>query len=434
MTDNTTNPLNSEAEIVAQLELPVVESSSGRLQVVKSNKLIQAQYTLTAMQQKLLSVMIAHANPMEDYDAIAKASVEPSAAGNNVKVVPSLSWRFTKQDIRRLMTIGANNVGATLQNAAEAFQGLSVSHQEIQADGDVHFKTISLINEASYDGHEFKISLTPAATRELYNLRDLGYTKYLYADIDKMKNKYAIRLYELIQKILHPKSKEQICKFNVGELKFLIGVADEQGKSLVSHAERYTDFKRHILLPAIEHINEHGNLELKLVKEQRVGRKIEKLDLIATRIKFDLPEIVMDLTTIGVPEKLAKDWMIAYGEDRIRLNLAYMNNKITSGTVIKNTTAYLKYLVEYNVAALPDQANPHSHLYSDDKAAQEFVKLSIMPNWWDFEEYVREDILKFGIKGNIAGSTFANFKENFMKNTVTEDYLKQVAQELSLAT
>ncbi len=423
------NPLGSEEELVAQLELPVVESQSGRMQVVKSNKLIQAQYSLTATQQKLLSVMIAHVNPTEDYDAIAQSSVV-SHNNHSPKVSAALSWRFTKNDIRRVMTIGATNVGPVLLDASKAFRDLSVTYQEVDEKGEVRFKVMNLINEASYDGHEFKISFTPAASRELYNLRDLGYTKYLFENIDNMNNKYAIRLYELIQKLMHPKAKVHVCKFTLSDLYYMLGLSNEQGEVIVKTAIRYADFKRSILMPAIKHVNAKSNMELEVIKEVRKGRKVDLIDIKATRVKFDIPEIITDLIAVEVKEKQAKDWLVLYGEQRIRVNLVYMNNQISTGTAIKNTSAYIKFLLENNIAELPPQANPYSTLYSQDKAAQEFVKLSIMPNWWDFSDDIKKSILQEGITGSIAGQTFQTFKEHYIANSVDEGVINELVQKL----
>lgn len=426
MTD--TKPIDTHQQMVAQLSLPVIESQSGRMQVVKSNKLIQAQYSLTATQQKLLSAIIAHVNPTEDYDKLAR---EVYSVPEGHSLSPALGCTFSKQQIRKIMTIGANNIGGTLLEASKAFRDMSVTYQEVSANGDVKFKTMNLMDEAEYDGETFKITFTPAASRELYNLRDLGYTKYLYENIDKMNNKYAIRLYELIQKIMHPKSKSSICKFEVIDLYYTLGLSDENGNPIIGHAKRYSDFKRKILIPAIKHINEKSNMELEIIEESRTSRKVSRVDIKATRLRSDIPELISDMMDLGVKEKTAIDWRVLYGEDRIIKNMAYMNNQVTAGTKIDNTAAYLKFLIEFDIANLPAQANPYSHLYSGDVAAQEFVKASIMPNWWEFEEDIQISIIKEGITGSIVGPSFSRFKQNYIENSVSEKLVQDIVDEIS---
>ncbi len=404
-------------EVATQLELPVVESRSGNYQVVKSNKLIESQYTLKASHLKLLSAIIAYVDPTKDY----------SKAGAN----PFFSLTLHRDDVTRVLGVSRSNVYKVLDEATDAFLGLKAEFKEKDTKtGAESFRKIGLINECKFDDTNFSISFTTAATKELYDLAEVGYTKYVLSNIVNLKSKYSIRLYEVIHKVMPPATSKYICRFELSDLQYFLGCRDSAGEILVKTASTYSEFKRHILKPSLKELKSETDLDVKINAEKRTGRFITTLEFVVTRSSTG-SESISKLVKLGVKPAQARDWFIEYGEDDITRNVAFMNRQIAAGKEIKSVPAYLDYLLRFDVDGLPDVASPYSHLYSKDPAAQSFVKSFLMPNWFRFNESMRADITGQGIYGSITGHHFKEFKESFIQNSVnTEEIVKRMKSEV----
>ncbi|MEY8198484.1 MAG: replication initiation protein [Colwellia sp.] len=391
-------------EVATQLELPVVESRSGNYQVVKSNKLIESQYTLKATHLKLLSAIIGYVDPTKDY----------SKNGEN----PFFSLTLHRDDVTRRLGISRSNVYKVLDEATDAFMGLKAEFKEKDAKtGNESFRKIGLINDTTFDGTNFYISFTTAATKELYDLAGVGYTKYVLGNIVNLMSKYSIRLYEVIHKVMPPSTSKYICRFELSDLQYFLGCRDSSGDLLVKTAKSYSEFKRHILMPSIKELNKKTNIDVEICAEKRTGRFITTLEFVVQRVN-GASEGISRLIKLGVKPAQANDWCVEYGDDDITRNIEFMDKQIAGGKEINSIPGYLDYLLKFDVAGLPDVANPYSHLYSNDPAAQTFVKSFLMPNWFSFNEPMRKAIVEEGIFGSITGQHFKEFKSSFIENSV----------------
>lgn len=103
------------------------------------------------------------------------------------------------------------------------------------------------------------------------NPDSLDYTKYDYANTIELNTTPAKRLYELVQKW----KKVGVCKKQVDEWKILFGVFNKY--------PNVAEFKRRVLQPAIDQMNEHGEFELTL-EQEKLGRLI-------THFKINIKDI-----------------------------------------------------------------------------------------------------------------------------------------------
>ena len=49
-----------------------------------------------------------------------------------------------------------------------------------------------------------------------------------------------------------------------------------------------------------------------------------------------------------------------------------------------------------------------------------------MPNWWDFDEGIKESIIREGITGSIAGPSFARFKQGYLENSISSKLIDEI--------
>lgn len=408
-----------------ELKLPISESKSGSYQVTKSNKLIESQCILSANQQKLLSACISQVNPKKKY----------SNSDDQIRV--AFSFDFTREDITRLTGIESKHLTPFLEEAAKKLQELH-AHQIDTSSHKRKFKLINLIDKAEFDGDIFHILFTTSVSEELYDLSKVGYTKYLLENIQSLTSQYAIRLYELIQRMMNPRLNKQNCSFILDDFLFCLGIVDFKGEPIVKNsASKFSQFNKDILKPAIIQINKKTDLYIELIEKKRIGRKIGKLVFSVKRtvtidalIKGKASEIISQIVEQGVDPIQAEEWCDNYEHEIIKNNLKLMNDQEKSGKKIKSKPGYLKFLISNNISGLPDVANPYSSLYSHDKAAQEYVKTILLPAWHTLSEDWQLNLTNNGLQASSLGADFSRWKSEYISNSVNKEEYTKIFKEL----
>lgn len=412
-----------EEIISKEINLTVSESKSGSYQVAKSNKLIESQYELSANQQKLLSACISQVNPKKNYCEVEGEKV-------------AFAFDFSREDVMRLIKVESKHLSPFLEEAALKFQGLHAHHAQ-GTGSDRKFVVVNLIEKCEYDGERFYVLFTASASKELYDLKKVGYTKYLLENILELTSQYAIRFYELIQRLMNPRLYTQTCSFMLADLYFFLGIIDFKGDPLVrSAAKTFSNFFNDILLVILNQINERTDLHIELIEKKRVGRKIGKLVFLVKREK---PVIDMNnngdletrLVAAGVDSRIATGWIETISEAVLESNLKLMKDQMSFGKRVNNTGAYLNFLISNDIANLPDVANPHSFLYSKDRAAQDFVKLVILPAWRGLSEEWQRDLIENGIQASNLGPEYARWKTEYVVNSIDAKSVKEIAAILN---
>ena len=108
-----------------------------------------------------------------------------------------------------------------------------------------------------------KIKLHNSLKPYLLELRE-NFTKYELINVLVLKSKYAIRLYELLKSYLWMGSWE----VNVKDLRSVLEVEDKYLE--------FKEFKRRIIVPAVNEINKYTDLEVKYTT-LKTGKEITKI-------------------------------------------------------------------------------------------------------------------------------------------------------------
>ncbi|MBJ2260044.1 RepB family plasmid replication initiator protein [Pseudomonas psychrophila] len=217
-------------------------------QVVKSNHIIEASYRLSVAEQRVILSAI-------------------SQVRRDKPVTDEVLYSVTASEIAQLCGTDPKTAYRDLQSAAERLQTRRVS-LILEPDGvtirskrrrvTCWVQTVDYIDQEGRIEMRFGKDILPYLTglqRE--------FTRYALSDVAKMTSAYAIRLYELLAQ--WPEGHRVI---DMNDLRRWLQLE-----------ERYPaikDFKRWVLDPAVEQINEHSPLNLAW-SQRKTGRRITHL-------------------------------------------------------------------------------------------------------------------------------------------------------------
>ena len=218
------------------------------LQIVKSNQIIEASYRLSVAEQRVILSAI-------------------SQVRRDKPVTDEVLYSVTAADLAELCGTDPKTAYRDLQNAAERLQTRRVS-LILEPDGvtirskrrrvTCWVQTVDYIDQEGRIEMRFGKDILPYLTglqRE--------FTRYALSDVAKMTSAYGIRLYELL------------VQWKGGHRE----VALDDLRRWLQLEDRYPsikDFKRWVLDPAVEQINEHSPLMLTW-SQRKTGRKVTHL-------------------------------------------------------------------------------------------------------------------------------------------------------------
>lgn len=164
-----------------------------------------------------------------------------------------------------------------------------------------------IINGHEYDEETetFTIEASEKVHSLLHDYMKGGYTPVNLSVFFSLSNSYAQRFYDLLR--LWSNNK-RVITYTISELKELLML---EGKY-----PRYVDFKRRVITPAIDELNESGVFDIK-IKENRKGRSVESISFkvsdldkrtyfenVSLIIPSDIPEVPPNELNEGVNEGL----------------------------------------------------------------------------------------------------------------------------------
>nr|CRY97843.1 hypothetical protein [uncultured prokaryote] len=217
--------------------------------VVKSNHIIEASYRMSVAEQRVILSAITQVRR------------------DQPKVTDAVLYSVTAADLAELCGTDPKTAYRDLQNAAERLQTRRVT-LILEPDGvTIRTKrrsTICWVQRVDYIDQEGRIELRFGKDILPY-LTGLQreFTRYALSDVANMTSAHAIRLYELLMQ--WPEGHRVI------EL--------DDFRRWLQLEDRYPsikDFKRRVLDPAVEQINEHSPLMLTW-SQRKTGRKVTHL-------------------------------------------------------------------------------------------------------------------------------------------------------------
>lgn len=208
--------------------------------VAKGNDIIQrSRYELNIQQNKVMLYLISQIKPDDDISRV---------------------YTFSVKDFCQACNISTRS-GKNMSAAQDAIK--SLADKSIWVQKSPKRKTLlRWLNTVDLDEDTncFKVTFHQNMIPYLYDLRE-RYTSYQLSNVLTMKSKYGIRLYELLKS--YQKMRSNAITFTFDELK----------DRLDSDYNRYADFRRFVLEPAIEDINECSDISVEYEPYSASGKQ-----------------------------------------------------------------------------------------------------------------------------------------------------------------
>lgn len=171
-------------------------------------------------------------------------------------------------------------------------------------DGSIDFIAGGFIDNATYNNKtdKFKIIADARIHKLLHRYLEDGYTPINLEIWLSLKNRYSQRLYDLLRAWSGSKST---VNYSIDRLRELM--------LLENKYKQYPDFRKRVIIPAIEELNSTGYFEISY-EENKKGRNIESIDFIVK----DLDKrkyFTKDDTSKEIPSPLVKE--VAVTKDNV---------------------------------------------------------------------------------------------------------------------
>lgn len=215
--------------------------------LVKNNAFITAKYNLTLDENRLFVYILY----------------------NIQKNKNGLSCTINRADFSKIFKNRTNSSVKGVTKVLDDIKKKSIYFKENLEDGSTNWGSYVFLIGYVYNNKSdsFKIEVPERVYSLLMKYID-GYTPITLQTWLGLKNTYAQRFYDLLRMWSGTKN---IINYKVDDLKMYFQIEDKY--------PNFKDFKRRVILPAINELNDTGYFEIDF-KENKVGRRVDSIDFI----------------------------------------------------------------------------------------------------------------------------------------------------------
>ena len=228
--------------------------------VVKSNELIQkGRYNLTTQQQKIVLYAISKIKKGDDPATLYELSIEELCSVCGFNISGGSYYQNLKQDMRKLTTPVWIQFPDKSEWTVSWFQDVGI----VPLSGTVYVR----FHQKIWDF--------------LFDLKD-RYTQYHLSEVLVFKNKYAIRLFEILRSHF---TQEEL---NIGTEKTVTISLDHLRDQLcVTAYPAWKEFNRNVIKKAVDEINQYTEQMQVLYTTGKTGRFVSEVRFTVISPDFD---------------------------------------------------------------------------------------------------------------------------------------------------
>lgn len=402
------------------LKTEIIEASSNKL-VTKSNMLIEANYKLGVVEQKIILCLASNIHPTDSDFKTYTLPIKEFTSLLGLKGTPKYTElrKTTKELMQKVFEVRINK--KVIQVAWLSY----VAYNESEGTIDIRFD--------------------PFLRPYLLELKK-EFTSYKLENIVKLKSSYAIRIYELLKQY----EKIQERTFPIDELRKMLGAEDIY--------PAYGNFKQRVLVPAQKELEKKTDIAFK-VEEIKTGRRVSKLRFIITPVKKGVEQLSLfqnNLEEFKLPntyhervKKLGLMMGIELSDETVyswgkfgQANVISLMEKIQHRTDIDNPIGYITTVLKASKDTVVSQvvASPLGSQSILPQLISYFRKSKEkMPSWFVAEKAIERLQDRFNVSSDEATSMFEEVKEELFEilgvssnstKTLSQDEVNQKKDEL----
>lgn len=313
--------------------------------VVKSNRIIEARYKLTVLEQKIILYLISLIRTNDEEFQPYKIKVKELA--NFLGIKGKYFYEKIDAATARLLT-----------------RVLRIS------DGKSLLQ-VSWLSSAEYFKGCVELCFDPKLKPYLLQLKS-HFTKYKLKNVIQFSSIYSFRIYELLKQF----EGIGVRRFQLELLKEILEISPTQ-------YYRYNDFKKYVLLKAKKELEDHADIRFDF-KEIKLGRMVNEIEFIILQSNRPLPfpeseqekkdefehytEYTEKLIFYGIRSKKALELLLQFPIDQIVKNVEYFEKLIAEKREFKNPAGFLYDAILKDYASLsPYELKEHKNKKEQDK-------------------------------------------------------------------
>jgi Initiator Replication protein len=365
--------------------------------VTKSNKLIEANYKLGVVEQKIILCLASNIHPKDSDFKTYTLPIKEFTNLLGLKGTPKYTElrKITKELMQKVFEVRINK--KVIQVAWLSY----VAYNESEGTIDIRFD--------------------PFLRPYLMELKK-EFTSYKLENVVKLKSSYAIRIYELLKQY----EKIQERTFLLDQLRKLLGAEDIY--------PAYGNFKQRVLLPAQKELEKKTDISFQ-IEEVKKGRKVAKVKFVIQAVKqktneqldlfeenleeFQLPNSFLSrvkkiglMLGIRLTDEIIHSWE-KFGQE----NVLFLMEKIQDRTDIDNPIGYITAVLHSSKGSSASQIADTSE---DQMILPYFISYfrkskEPVPNWFIAEQAIEELQSHFCMDFNEATSKFEEMKEELFE-------------------
>lgn len=380
--------------------------------VTKSNMLIEANYKLGVVEQKIILCLASNIRPTDSDFKTYTLPVKEFNKLLGLKGSPKYTElrKITKELMQKVFEVRINK--KVIQVAWLSY----VAYNESEGTIDIRFD--------------------PFLRPYLLELKK-EFTSYKLENVVKLKSSYAIRIYELLKQY----EKLQKRTFFLDDLRKMLGAEDIY--------PAYGNFKQRVLVPAQKELKKKTDISFE-IEEIKVGRRVNKIKFLIFPTKkknnpqlslfeenledFQLPNTFAEQVKkfglkmgVQVSDELVKSWE-KYGQENVLLLMEKIQGRTDIGNPIGYITTVLNTSANNNsnkVATTSEDQTILTHLISYFQKWKE-----PKPDWFVKQKAIEEIQNQFDMEKNEALTKFNEFKtELFNVLEIKESEVDELSDE-----
>jgi len=267
-----------------QLALEIqVQTMDTNTYVFKSHNLIESGYNFTLNEQRLTYLATKKLKPR-----YIKSDIKPSEITTLFGHEKFKDLRIYVNEFKEEFNLSSNNLYKVLEDTAKSLKKKELKY--LQDDGT--FVEKNWVVTSKYNSKEKFVELTFHADLILDLLVIKGkFGKMEYNASKTFTTSYAFRVYELLQNYSYRGNR----RFELEDFRYKLGIYDD------TKYTKYSEFKRNVLTPSLESINNNTNLNISL-KEIRYGKKVGAIEFIISQKATPLNNIEEEVDVVDASQ------------------------------------------------------------------------------------------------------------------------------------